>query len=48
VIGSVLMRRFARAIDAAWATTFAISSFVTWLLLANPQVPSTMTRTPKP
>ena len=46
--GSALTFRFARAIAAACAATRAISSFVTTLLLANPQVPSTITRTPKP
>ena len=46
--GSSLIRRFALAMPAACAATRAISSFVTTLLLAKPQVPSTMTRTPKP
>ena len=46
--GSAFTCRFARAMAAACAATRAISSFVTTLLLANPQVPSTITRMPKP
>ena len=46
--GSAFTFRLARAIAAACAATRAISSFVTTLLLANPQVPSTITRMPNP
>ena len=43
-----LSPRLARAIATACAATRAISSLLTTLLLAKPQVPSTRTRTPKP
>jgi hypothetical protein len=43
-----LIARLAFAMPTAWRAIAATSSLVTALLLAKPQVPSTMTRTPNP
>ena len=48
VTGSAFTLRFARAIATACPATRLISSLVTVLLLAKPQVPSTITRSPNP
>ena len=47
-MGSALIFRFARAISTALRATRTISSAVTTLLAEKPQVPSTITRIPKP
>src|SRR3990172_2699845 len=47
-MGSFRSREFAFAMATAFKVTFRISSFVTTLLAAKPQVPKASTLTPKP